>query len=50
MIYDNGTESDLLMRSLERALYKDEAGRRITDPSLGPLFSYGEDGGSAGAE
>lgn len=39
VIYDNGTESDLLMRSLQRALYKDEAGRRITDPSAGPLFS-----------
>lgn len=39
VIYDNGTESDLLMRSLQRALYKDDAGRRITDPSAGPLFS-----------
>lgn len=39
VIYDNGTESDLLMRSLQRALYKDEAGRRITEPSAGPLFS-----------
>lgn len=39
VIFDNGTESDLLMRSLQRALYKDEAGRRITDPSAGPLFS-----------
>lgn len=39
VIYDNGTESDLLMRSLQRALYKDEAGRRITDPTAGPLFS-----------
>jgi len=39
VIYDNGTESNLLLRSLQRALYKDEAGRRITDPSAGPLFS-----------
>ena len=39
VVYDNGTESDLLMRSLQRALYKDEAGRRITEPSAGPLFS-----------
>jgi len=39
VIYDNGTESDLLMRSLQRALHKDDAGRRITDPSAGPLFS-----------
>jgi hypothetical protein len=39
VIFDNGTESDLLMRSLQRALHKDDAGRRITDPSAGPLFS-----------
>lgn len=39
VIYDNGTESDILMRSLQRALNKDEASRRITDPSAGPLFS-----------
>ncbi len=45
VIYDNGTQSDLLMRSLQRALYKDEAGRRISDPSAGPLFSdVAEDG------
>lgn len=39
VIYSNGTESDLLRRSLQRALYKDEAGRRITDPAAGPLFA-----------
>lgn len=39
VIYSNGTESNLLLRSLQRALYKDEAGRRLTDPELGPLFS-----------
>jgi hypothetical protein len=38
VIFDNGTESDMLMRSLQRALYKDEAGRRIIDPVPGPLF------------
>lgn len=38
VIYDNGTESDVLLRSLQRALHRDEAGRRITDPSAGPLF------------
>lgn len=38
VVYDNETESDLLLRSLQRALYKDEAGRRITDPNAGPLF------------
>ncbi len=39
VIYDNGTESDVLLRSLQRALHRDEAGRRITEPSAGPLFS-----------
>ena len=38
VIYSNATESDMLLRSLQRALYKDEAGRRITEPSAGPLF------------
>lgn len=38
VIYSNGTESDLLMRSLQRALYKDEAGRRLTGADEGPLF------------
>lgn len=39
VIYSNGTESNLLLRSLQRALYKDEAGRRLTEPDFGPLFS-----------
>lgn len=39
VVYSNGTESNLLRRSLQRALYKDEAGRRITEPSAGPLFT-----------
>jgi len=39
VIFDNGTESNMLMRSLQRALNKDDAGRRITDPIAGPLFS-----------
>ncbi len=38
VIYDNGTESDLLLRSLQKALYEDEAGRRIISRSAGPLF------------
>ena len=38
VIYANGTESNLLRRSLQRALYKDETGRRLTDPNMGPLF------------
>ena len=39
VIFDNGTESNMLMRSLQRALNDDEAGRRITDPVAGSLFS-----------
>ena len=39
VIYANGTESNLLLRSLQRALYKDEAGRRLAEPNMGPLFS-----------
>lgn len=39
VIFDNGTESNLLKRSLERALQKDSTGRRITSPDNGPLFS-----------
>jgi len=38
VIYANGTESNLLRRSLQRALYKDDTGRRLTDPDMGPLF------------
>jgi hypothetical protein len=43
VIYDNGTESDLLLRSLQRALYKDKASRRITELGFGPLFADVED-------
>jgi hypothetical protein len=39
VIYDNGTESNLLMRSFQRALHRDPAGRLITNPSVGPLFA-----------
>jgi T5orf172 domain len=39
VIFDNGTESNLLMRSLQRALQKDPVGRRIIEPSAGPLFA-----------
>lgn len=39
VIFDNGTQSKMLMRSLQRALNKDDAGRRITEPTAGPLFS-----------
>ena len=42
VIYDNATESDLLLRSLQRALNKDKSSRRITNPDFGPLFSDAE--------
>jgi len=47
LIYDNGTEGDLLLRSFQRALYKDKTSRRITTPDHGPLFSQIEDEGDS---
>lgn len=47
VIFDNGTESGMLMRSLQRQLNEDEAGRRITDPSPGPLFADKAEDGEA---
>jgi len=38
LIYGNGTESNLLQRSLQRALTQDGNGRRLSDPDAGPLF------------
>lgn len=45
VIFDNGTESNLLARSLQKALTQDPAGRRITDPDAGPLFKNSVEGG-----
>lgn len=45
VVYDNGTESDLLARSLQRALNKDKASRRIVESGPGPLFSDDEEEG-----
>jgi hypothetical protein len=39
VIFDNGTESKILLRSFQRALHRDEAARVITDPDAGPLFA-----------
>lgn len=39
VIYDNGTEGNVLQRSLQRALHRDEAARLVSDPNAGPLFS-----------
>ena len=38
VIFDNGVESNQLMHSLQKRLWEDEAGRRITEISMGPLF------------
>lgn len=47
VIFDNGTESGMLMRSLQRQLNEDDAGRRITDPAPGPLFADKAEDGEA---
>ena len=39
VIYSNGTESNLLLDSLRRGLYKDESSRIVSELSAGPLFS-----------
>lgn len=39
VIFDNGVESNQLMRSLQKRLWEDKTGRRITEVSPGPLFS-----------
>lgn len=39
VIFDNGTESNLLLRSFQKALQQDPAGRRVVEPSAGPLFA-----------
>lgn len=44
VVYDNATESNVLARSLQKAQYRDGAGRRITNPSAGPLFGNEAEG------
>jgi len=39
VVFDNGTEASVLMRSLQRSLHRDDAARIISDPDAGPLFS-----------
>lgn len=43
VIFDNGTESNLLLRSLQKDLSQDKSSRRVTDSALGPLFSDQEE-------
>ncbi|MDA8350181.1 MAG: GIY-YIG nuclease family protein [Pseudomonadota bacterium] len=42
VIYSNGTESNLLLRSLQRAFYDDPAARRLASPQTGQLSFSGE--------
>jgi hypothetical protein len=39
VVYDNGTESNVLARSFQKSLYRDPAARRLSDVGIGPLFS-----------
>jgi len=42
VVFSNGTESNLLLRSLQRAFYNDPAARRLVSPESGQL-SFGGD-------
>lgn len=42
VIFSNGTESNLLLRSLQRAFYDDPAARRLASPESGQLSFGGE--------
>lgn len=45
VIYDNGTEAEVLARSFQRSMHRADDTRRITEPSAGPLFdSVRQDG------
>ena len=47
VIYDNGTESEPLRRSLQRALNKDATSRRLRPNDDGPLFAAAAEDGDA---
>lgn len=38
IVYDNGTESDHLLRSFGKALYRADNSRRVLSPNAGPLY------------
>jgi hypothetical protein len=38
VIFDNETEAEVLQRSLQRALHRDDVARLISEPTSGPLF------------
>jgi hypothetical protein len=44
VIYDNGTENNVLQRSLQRALHRDQLARLIIDPNSVSMFGDGPDG------
>lgn len=45
VVFDNGTENNMLLRSLQRGLLKDETGRRISEPVTGMfLGNWKEEG------
>jgi len=51
LIFENGTESDMLLRSLATELYKDETGRRVlksSDNALDAMLGIEEDDQSTG--
>lgn len=51
LIFENGTESDMLLRSLATELYKDEAGRRIlpkSENALDGMLGISEDDQASG--
>lgn len=43
IIYDNQTEANLLQRSFQRALHRDQLARVVTETSPGPLFDPSTD-------
>lgn len=45
VIFDNGTENNVLQRSLQRALHRDERARLIVEPESGALFGDSPDEG-----
>ena len=45
VVFDNGTESNVLQRSLQRALHRDEQARLILAPESGTLFGDSLDEG-----
>ena len=45
VVFDNATESNMLMRSFQRALQQDPTGRRIVEPAAGPLFGDVDEAG-----